>query len=255
MGKIPNCNVALIQCKHLKSVIHLRFARKDWGFVVVLGKVLKAAVALALAACTPVGFVAQVDSVSECTIARLARMPNTPMTMLDSLRAPPISDDEARTAGNCVEGARRAAFLKAEHISAREHANWAPMTTRPYRSEHSLQSVYVQVFANAEAAGYAKFEDGTPMPVGAGIAKAAFRISHEGRVSPGPLYMLEKMALGFDSDGGDWRYTLVGPDGRIVGQTGARADAWMGHCKVCHVAAREQDFLLFPAPPYRRKAN
>lgn len=72
---------------------------------------------------------------------------------------------------------------------------------------------------------------------------------------PGPLYMPEKMPAGFDPDGGDWRYTLLGPDGQIVGQTGGRADVWMGHCKACHVAAREQDFLLFPAPPYRRKMN
>lgn len=221
----------------------------------ILGKFMKSVVALALAACTPDGFVARVDAVDECTIQRLARMPNTPLNMRDSLRAPPLSDDEARIAGDCVEGVRRAAFAMAEHLPAREHAGWARMTTRPYRSEHSLQSVYVEVFANARAADYARFEDGTPLPIGAGIAKAAFRVSHDGEVAPAQLYMLEKMPPGFDPETGDWRYTMIGPDGQIVGQTGGRADAWMGHCKVCHVIARDQDFLLFPAPPYRRKAN
>lgn len=220
-----------------------------------LSKFVTASIVITLAACTPEGYVARVDAVADCTIPRLARMPATPLNMRDFLRAPPLSDDEARIAGDCVEGMRRAAFTAAEHLPAREHAGWARMTTRPYRSEHSLQSVYVEVFVNAKAADYARFEDGTPMPVGAGIAKAAFRVSHEGEVAPAQLYMLEKMPPGFDTAAGDWRYTLVGPDGRIVGQTGGRADAWMGHCKVCHMAARDQDFLLFPAPPYRHKAN
>jgi hypothetical protein len=211
--------------------------------------------AFLVVACTSVGQMARVPSVDACTIPRLARQPSVPMTMADAMRAPSISDDEARIAGDCVEGTRRAAFVDSDHVAAREHAAWRRMTTRPYRSEHAFRGIYVEIFADARAAGYAQFEDGVPLPVGARIAKASFLISHEGLVSPGPLFLLEKMPPGFDPEGGDWRYTLVGPDGKVVGETGGHNASGVRYCFNCHKAGRNQDFLLFPAPPYRRPAS
>lgn len=214
-----------------------------------------AMVAVLATACTSAPYLGRVAPDRSCTIERLAWMPSVPLTMLDALRSPPLSDEEARLAGECVEASRHANLARSDHPVAREHAAWQPMTVQAYRSEHGSRGLNVNIFVDRLAAGYIKFEDGDPMPVGARIAKASFAVTHDGLVSGGPLFAMEKMPPGFDPGGGDWRYTLIGPDGTLIGETGGRNAEEVRFCFTCHEAARGQDFLLFPAPLYRRKGS
>ena len=62
------------------------------------------------------------------------------------------------------------------------------------------------------------------------------------KCSPGPLFLVEKMSAGFGADGGDWRYTLMMPNGQVFGVTGEKGSSNVAFCKDCHIAVGE-DFI------------
>jgi len=65
------------------------------------------------------------------------------------------------------------------------------------------------------ASQIARFEAAGRLPVGSVIAKDSFSVTETGGILLGPLFVMEKMPAGFNPASGDWRYTLIQPDGRI----------------------------------------
>ena len=64
---------------------------------------------------------------------------------------------------------------------------------------------------------------------------------------------MEKMAAGFAPKAGDWRYTMVLPDGKVYGQTNGKNSEGMAFCSECHEAgAEDQDYLLLLPDEYRK---
>jgi hypothetical protein len=51
------------------------------------------------------------------------------------------------------------------------------------------------------------------------------------------LAMMEKMPPGFNPTGGDWRFTLILPDGRLFGSTNAEDEYTVEFCQKCHIDA------------------
>jgi hypothetical protein len=57
---------------------------------------------------------------------------------------------------------------------------------------------------------------------------------------------MEKMGNGFNRESGNWKYTMVMPDGSVFGITKARNDAGMKFCTECHAAVGDnQDHMFF----------
>ena len=50
----------------------------------------------------------------------------------------------------------------------------------------------------------------------------------------------------------DWRYTLILPNGKILGTTGGKNSAKVGFCIECHAVAEEQDSRFFLDEDYRK---
>jgi hypothetical protein len=74
------------------------------------------------------------------------------------------------------------------------------------------------------------------VPVGAKLVEEHFE---RGTGKPGPTYMMEKRAAGFDEPHGDWRYLVVGAGGETV------KDGPIEACAGCHGdAPREHLFRL-----------
>lgn len=70
----------------------------------------------------------------------------------------------------------------------------------------------------------------------------------------GPLFIMEKMQAGFNAESGDWRYTMIMPDGSVFGTTKGRGAAKMKFCAECHASVGEaQDHLFFLPAEYRVK--
>ena len=129
---------------------------------------------------------------------------------------------------------------------AQEYQGWERLNTQPYVSA-THGSRYVNNYPAPEAAeAYGRFEEVGAMPAGGRIAKDSFTVSPDGRVSVGPLFLMEKMEEGFNAASDDWRYAMIMPDGSLFGMTNGQGSQNVAFCAECHaIVADDQDSLYF----------
>ena len=152
-------------------------------------------------------------------------------------------DKEAAAAYDCIIGDMLSAYAKSGHAAA-SYASWRRYNVAPYQSA-THGSRYVSNYANAVGRAYGNFEEAGIMPVGTVLAKDSFVVTMAGGVGVGPLFLMEKMEAGFNADSGDWRYTLIQPDGSIFGTTNGKGSNNVAFCYECHMGAEDTDSLLF----------
>ena len=129
-----------------------------------------------------------------------------------------------------------------------DYRAWQRLNRHPHLSDaHGMR--YVNAYANPAAAGFTAVTRETPMPAGAIVALDSFSVIHSGATSRGPLFLMEKMPAGFWPEAGDWRYTLIMPNGRLYGSSKGQGNAAMQFCADCHEQAAERDYLFaLPEP-------
>ncbi|NNG05118.1 MAG: hypothetical protein HKM95_13615 [Inquilinus sp.] len=133
---------------------------------------------------------------------------------------------------------------------ARNYPRWRRYNTAPYRSAtHGAR--FVNNYANATADAYGRFEAAGPMPPGSVIAKDTFYVGKDGASFPGALMIMEKGEAGFSPTTGDWRYTMIMPDGSVFGETDGINAEGMRFCADCHAAAAAHDHLFFMPEAFR----
>jgi hypothetical protein len=139
---------------------------------------------------------------------------------------------------------------------AQAYQDWQRLNTEPYVSA-THGSRYVNNYPGPEAAeAYGRFEDVGTMAAGARIAKDSFTVSPDGRIGVGPLFIMEKMADGFDAASSDWRYAMIMPNGSLFGITGGQNTQGMQFCAECHaIVADDQDSLYFIPEEFRVTAR
>ncbi len=124
------------------------------------------------------------------------------------------------------------------------YKDWDLYNTAPYRSAtHGAR--YVNNYANAIAKDYGRYEEAGILPVGSVLAKDSFSVSKEGEVDIGPLFVMEKMPAGFNRLSGDWRYSMIMPNGAFFGETKGRGARKVEYCIGCHLTKEDQDHLFF----------
>jgi hypothetical protein len=135
---------------------------------------------------------------------------------------------------------------------AQEYQGWERLNTMPYVSV-THGSRYVNNYPGPEAAAaYGKFEDIGTMPEGGRIAKDSFTVTPDGQIGVGPLFLMEKMAAGFNAASDDWRYTMIMPDGSLFGMTNGQSSQKVQFCAECHaIVAEDQDSLYFMPEEFR----
>jgi len=90
------------------------------------------------------------------------------------------------------------------------------------------------------------------MPKGSVLAKDSFGIKHNGAVEPGPLFVMEKMNKGYNKSSGDWKFTIIMPDGNVAGTTKGNG-LNMQFCVECHVSVTpELDYIMFLPEEFRK---
>jgi hypothetical protein len=162
-----------------------------------------------------------------------------------------LADAEAVAAYDCLLGELKAAYAKSGNDIAVSYADWPRYSKQAYQSgTHGGR--YVQNYANAVARAYGAFENAGSMPAGAVLAKDSFAVKPNGRISAGPLFLMEKMNAGFNADTGNWRYTMIMPNGSVFGTTGGAGGAKMQFCADCHLSvAPDVDSMMFMPEEYR----
>ncbi len=189
-------------------------------------------------------------SVEACRVERLRLQPAA-ASDIGSLGTPPehLNAAEVEATAACLAPALDAVLASVQDQVLRGAEAWAPMSKAYRGSEHGM---FLQVYANeAAAASYRKYEQGAAIPLGGMVLKRSFRVAADGKAEPYALFVMARMQPGFSPDTNDWRFALIGPDGRTVGATNGPDDAKVRYCAACHATARRQDFLLFVPPGLR----
>ena len=156
---------------------------------------------------------------------------------------------------DCAKGAMAAGYAKSGLMSATglaiaaDYQYWMRFSTRAYVSD-THGGRFVQNYGNRKAKTYGKYEDVGRLPAGAVLAKDSF-VVRGGKVSAGPLFVMEKMPANFNADSGNWRYTLVLPSGKVIGTTNGVGSKNVAFCIGCHIAAEDTDSLMFLPDEYR----
>jgi hypothetical protein len=176
-----------------------------------------------------------------------------PIRHLKVQRPASLSDADALTVYDQILDDLVRGYALSGNPTATAFRKWRRYNTSPYRSA-THGNRYVSNYANAKAKAYGKFEQAGVMPAGAILAKDSFAVTTRGDVTLGPLFLMEKMPAGFDAKTGDWKYTMIMPDGSVFGETGGEGAETVRFCADCHnVVGKSQDHMYLVPKKYRRK--
>jgi hypothetical protein len=121
-----------------------------------------------------------------------------------------LAPDKAERIYRRLRPRLRAAYALSADRTAGGYAKWRRFNRAPYESkQHGGR--YLSNYGNQAAQAYGRFEKAGKLPPGAIIAKDSSSVGKDGQVLPGPLFIMEKMAPGFDKASGDWRYSQIMP--------------------------------------------
>jgi len=146
-----------------------------------------------------------------------------------------------------------AGYAKSGVSEMADYTSWVNVATSPYQAgTHGDR--YVNNWVNEIGlARYQKYEELGTMPVGSVVAKDSFSVNSKGQTSAGPMFLMEKMQDGFAPATGNWRYTMVMPNGSVFGRTNGKNSAAMVFCSDCHQAVAEDQDHLMLLPDENRK--
>ncbi len=193
--------------------------------------------------------------VTDCVVPRIAESASSGATAtVGPAGGEVLTDDEATVAYRCARSAMVAAYTKSGNANARDYSTWTVYSKAPYISATHGNRL-VTNYANPKGAEYGKFEEGARLPVGSVLAKDSFVVNARGQVVIGVLSLMEKMKAGFNRKVGDWRYTMILPDGAVVGTTGGAGSEKVAFCAGCHVAVDESQGSLYFIPQHYRRGD
>lgn len=161
-----------------------------------------------------------------------------------------LDESEAARLYRIVLPSLLAGYASSDNEHARAYRDWKRENSVPYLST-THGNHYLSNYTNELARDYSKAESAAVMPRGAIIAKDSFSTTDSGALVLGPLFLMEKMQPGFNPVSADWRYTLIRPNGRVLGTTNGKGSASVYYCISCHLAREANDHLYF-VPPHAR---
>ena len=168
-----------------------------------------------------------------------------------------LTDEQAAELYSCIEADLLKSYQKSGWDEANEFRDWFMPSTTPFISAtHGKRFVNHYVNEIGREAYMSYNEDDLVMPVGSITAKESYTVNKKGKVRKGPLFLMEKVAAGELPDTGDWKYSVILPNGKIMGVTGGDNAKKVKFCHDCHEAVLEgQDAQFFPDEDYRVSSN
>lgn len=164
-----------------------------------------------------------------------------------------IEGPEAQRLYDCISDSLYESYQGSGLPEAAEYRQWNFASTAPYLSAtHGNRFVNNLVNETGREAYLDFLDTGFKMPAGSMTAKESFTIDKAGKVKRGPLFFMEKVARGELPDTGDWKYTLILPNGKVMGVTGTETGKKVAFCHDCHEAVLEsQDAMFYLPEEYR----
>ncbi len=149
-----------------------------------------------------------------------------------------------------IAGELSRGYAASKNIVAKTYRKWRLFNTAPYRSA-THGNRYVNNYANEDSYGM----PGAVMPPGTVLAKDSFTVTAESAAFGGALFLMEKLEPGASPENGDWRYTMIMPDGSILGDSTGENPDQVKFCHACHAAKADNDYLFFVPEAYRIKVS
>lgn len=160
-----------------------------------------------------------------------------------------LTDEQIVELYDCIKEKMRTGYAKGGNEWAAAYPEWGATATQPVAPGphgNRFLNTFVNEIGHAE---YIKFsEERGPMPTGTVIAKESFNVNKKNAVRRGPLFFMEKVAAGDADEFGNWKYSVVQPNGK-PGKISQK------FCHDCHGAFSEQDSLGYPDEDYRVSAE
>lgn len=205
--------------------------------------------------CNPCNPCAAKKSCNPCNpcAAKKGCNPCNPCNPCAGSGGPEISSAEASAAYNCAKPELKRIYAKAGMRQVKGYTGWLKVNKVAYQSA-THGGRYVNNYANKKADHhYKNFEKAGIMPLGSVLAKDSFVTRLDGKIGLGPLFIMEKMSKGFNKGSGDWRYSMIMPNGKVAGMTKGKGMN-MKFCAECHAGvAPDQDHILLVPDEYRVK--
>lgn len=166
-----------------------------------------------------------------------------------------LTDAEAQALYDCIKDKLVEGYKGSGLDNATAYRGWAIVNTNVFVSPTHGKRFVNHYINDIGKEAYLKYDDVDKniMPVGTIAVKESFGISKKnGQVRPGPLFFMEKVAAGTLPQTADWKYTLISPKGKIIGETGTESEKKVKFCHGCHQNALEDyDAMFFPDVDYR----
>lgn len=166
-----------------------------------------------------------------------------------------LGSADAMTVYNRIAREMQAGYVLSDDPAARHYREWRRFNRAPYRSR-THGNRFINNYVNPVGAeAYGRFGDVGAMPAGTVVAKDSFAVTARGDVFTGPLFLMEKMADGFNPASRDWKYSMIMPDGSYFGVTKGDNAERVEFCISCHErAGAENDHLFFVPDGNRLRA-
>jgi len=165
-----------------------------------------------------------------------------------------ISDSEAQALYECIADTLLDGYVASGVDAASAFRNWTQASTVPFVSATHGGRYVIHYVNDVGAEAYLRYEDigADGMPEGSVAAKESFNVDDDGKVVAGPLFLMTKVAAGALPDTADWRYSLVLPNGKVMGTTGGEGGERVAFCHACHATMEgNRDAMLLPKDAYR----
>ena len=187
---------------------------------------------------------------SEVEMSGLSGSPDAPRHHFRLRNPAELDAAEAERIYRIVKPALAIGYAASGLAETQNYQEWRKYNSAPYLSS-THGNHYINNYANETGRAYARFEKAGRLPVGSVLVKDSFSVTETGGILLGPVFVMEKMPAGFNDITGDWKYKLVQPDGRFLGETNGEGAKRVEYCIACHWAVEKQDHLYFIPEDYR----
>lgn len=124
-----------------------------------------------------------------------------------------------------AKGAKR--WIPADYVN--DYRSWKLVSRMPANPGFHSNRYLVTYVNDVGADAYMDYAEDPTIPAGTLIAKESFDITDDGKVRPGPLFLMEKVEAGKSPETNDWYYMMVAANGT------PQAVPVMTACNTCHM--------------------
>lgn len=161
-----------------------------------------------------------------------------------------LTGDEAQAVYACIEASLKAGYEKGpkrwiptEFVT--DYRDWVLASSFPAAPGVHSERFLITWVNETGADAYMQYAEDPVIPAGTVIAKESFSVNDAGKVSAGPLFLMQKAEAGASPETLDWYYMAVAPNGAPMGLNVMTA------CNECHMGYDWQGGLGYPVEEAR----